>query len=51
MAFPVAFNWECSCRLKEYELEGETIHHQVLKTGQWYVCVFLKLRLCFLGGY
>lgn len=37
-------------RLKEYELERKTVHQQVLKTGQQYIRVLLRLRLYFPGG-
>lgn len=38
-------------RLKEYRLEGETVHQQFLKAGQQYICVLLRLRVYFPGGY
>lgn len=37
-------------RLKEYKLERETVHQQVLKRGQQYIRVLLRLRLYFPGG-
>lgn len=48
-AFPVTFNWECSCQAERIRA-GERNCPSV-KVGQQYIRVLLRLRLCFPGGH